>query len=1124
MSGTQALVRLPMVQMWRDRAAGLKTGTYISGYRGSPIGGYDMQLARAKAHLEPLDIVFQPGVNEELAATAIWGTQQLSLSPGARKDGVLGIWYGKGPGVDRSGDVFKHGNAAGTSPRGGVLCIAGDDHACKSSTIPHQSDHAFAAALMPMVYPSNVHEFVEMGLFAIAMSRYSGCWTGMKCIADTIETSAGVDLTGEGRQFVTPTDFEMPPDGVHWRWPDVPMNADQRLMEHKGYAALAFARANGIDVHTWKAQTPRYGIVASGKAYEDTMQALTELELGRDACERLGLSIYKVRMPWPLEPEGIRHFAEGLNEVMIVEERREMIENQIKQQLFNWRADVRPRIVGKFDDRDQPCLPFSEPLSAITVARALATRLLMRESLDDGMRAHLDSRLAVLDARARASNELAPPVLRTPYFCSGCPHNTSTRLPEGSRATAGIGCHYMALWMDRSTEGFTQMGGEGASWLSQAHFTDEAHHFANLGDGTYFHSGMLAVRAAVASKVNITYKILYNDAVAMTGGQPVDGPLTPHAVAQNVRAEGVARIALVSDTPEAFDRGDFPEGTTFHPRDALDAVQRELRGVAGVSVLIYAQSCATEKRRQRKRGTLADPKRFPVINARVCEGCGDCSVASNCLSVEPIATPYGAKRRVNLSNCNKDFSCLDGFCPSFVTMEGGKRRPPNPKATDSAPHGKPLPLPDLPTLERPYNLLVTGVGGTGVVTVGAVLAMAAHLEGKGASVLDFTGFAQKFGPVLSYLRFAARPDDLHQVRIDAGSADALIGCDTVVSASPKAVAALAKGTRAVLNLAQMPTGDVVLNRDADLAIDARKQAVAGVIGADAMMCVDANRLAEKLLGDTVFANVLLLGMAWQRGDVPVGLSAIEDAITLNGVAIRRNKEAFAWGRRLAAYPEDAALLLADAPEEVPDYEAELTRYQDAAYGRAFRDFMDGARRRIPQDEALHAAIAAGLFRLMAYKDEYEVARLHTEPAFLEQLEKTFEGARPVFHLAPPFLPARRDWRGRPRKRAFGAWILPFLRGLARLRGLRGRWCDPFRHMAERKQDVALIAWYKGVMNEALEAMTEENAAAVLALARLAMDIRGYGPVRAQSAMQARAEADALLAQIRAGSARRSEVA
>lgn len=1114
MSGTQALVRLPMVQMWRDRAAGLKTGTYISGYRGSPLGGYDQQLQRARKFIEPLDIVFQPGVNEELAATAVWGSQQLQLSPGAKKDSILGIWYGKGPGVDRCGDVFKHGNAAGTAPNGGVLCLAGDDHGCKSSTIPHQSDHAFAAALMPMMFPSSVHEFVEMGLFAIAMSRFSGLWTGMKTIADTVETSAAVDLSGEHREFVIP-DFKFRQGGPHWRWPDPPMIQDARF-QNKGQAALAFAYANGVDVHAFKPAKARYGIVASGKAFEDTRQALIELDLDDAAMQRLGLSLYKVRMPWPLEPNGIRHFAEGLEEVLIVEERREMIENQIKTQLFNWRRDVRPRVVGKYDEHERKALPFSDPLTAVKVAEVLAERLLMGD-MDDSLRGHIESQLAVLRARTQSSNAHEAPVVRTPYFCSGCPHNTSTRVPEGSRATAGIGCHYMAVWMDRRTEAFTAMGGEGVPWLSQAHFTDETHHFANLGDGTYFHSGIMAIRAAVASGVNITYKVLYNDAVAMTGGQTMDGDLSPERMTRQLHAEGVAPIYLVTDTPEVYDKGLAP-GVILKHRDELDNVMLEIRETKGCSAIVYVQTCAAEKRRRRKRGLMEDPAKRVFINPEVCEGCGDCSVQSNCVSVEPLETAMGRKRAINQSSCNKDFSCVKGFCPSFVTVYGGDLK--KPEGMGAAPDG--LPEPSVRNMDDgPVNIAVTGVGGTGVLTIGGILGMAAHIDGKASMVLNMAGLAQKGGAVISHVRLGQRPDDVAAPRIASGKADVLLAADDVVASGQEGVTLFSiERTVAVVNTAVTPVADFVRDRNFDFKAHAVEATIKKAVS-EKSAYLNFGKLARAVAGDTIATNIMMVGYACQLGVLPVSRAAIEDAIRLNGVAVQANLGAFGWGRAFAAQPDlvekhmgpeigeaEAPLDAMSLDEIIAHRERHLRAYHSGRLAKRYRRKVEAVREALDKEHTRLVAIHYA--KVLAPKDEYEVARLLTAPGFRAGLERRFDGdVRLKLNLAPPILGGE-DPSGRPKKREFGPWLFPVLGLMKRFRWLRGTLLDPFGKTEERRRERDLARDYEALIDACL-AHPDADPIVIGNVLALPDQVRGFGPVKMAGFARYDEEKPALLA-------------
>jgi indolepyruvate ferredoxin oxidoreductase len=1109
MTGTQALVRVALDQARRDRAAGLDTAGFISGYRGSPLGGVDLELWRAKKLIAENRIEFLPAVNEDLAATAVLGSQQVETNPDRTFEGVFGLWYGKGPGVDRAGDALKHGNAYGSSPHGGVLVVAGDDHGCVSSSMPHQSDVAFMAWFMPTLNPASVAEYPAFGEYGYALSRFSGMWVGFKAISETVESGASVDISPP-RVFNEP-DFTAPPGGLHYRWPDLPGPQIEERMEAKKHAVFAFAEANPIDRHIYVVPHATYGIVTTGKAHLDLMEALRLLGLGEAECRRIGIDIYKVGMVWPLARRDALDFVRDKHEILVVEEKRGIIESQFKEYFYDYPGHKPRAMVGKRDEAGERLIPWTGELSPRLLAPIVAKRL---DAVFPGL--GLTEKAAALSPEAGRLIQV-PGAARTPYFCSGCPHNSSTKVPEGSKALAGIGCHFMASWMDRETSSLIQMGGEGVNWAASSKFTGNGHIFQNLGEGTYYHSGSMAIRQAIAAKANITYKILYNDAVAMTGGQPVDGPVSVNAIAHTIRAEGVERIALVSDDPDKFNPAELPKGVTIHHRRDLDPVQRELRAVPGVSALIYEQACATEKRRRRKRGTLEDPKRFAFINELVCEGCGDCSVESNCLSVEPKETPFGRKRKINLSSCNKDFSCLNGFCPSFVTVEGATRR----KAAAGSgfvDKARKLPSPALPSLDKPYDLLVTGVGGTGVITVGAVITMAAHLEGKGASVLDFTGFAQKFGPVLSFIRLGRKPDDINQVRIDQGAADALIGCDLVVSSSPKASTVYRLGTKAVVNAAEMPTGDIVRFRDADLASRTRLAAIARVLGSENVDTFNANKLAEKLFGDTVFANMIMLGFAWQKGLVPVSLEALMQAVTLNGVEVDKNRQAFAAGRlarvdRAFAEP-DTAPAAETLDEVIARRTAFLRDYQNDAWAARYRSTVERVRaaERSFASEVLTDAVARSLFKLMSYKDEYEVARLHMETGFLDELRRNFEGDFKVnYHLAPPLLPFGKDARGRPRKKQFGQWMQAPFRLLTWMKGLRGTAFDVFGYTAERRMERDLIAWYEDLIATILARLGESGPQAQLALARAPMDIRGYGPVKVEAVKKVKANVADMLA-------------
>ena len=1136
LTGTQALVRLPMLQRQRDAGAGHNTGCFIAGYRGSPLGGFDQALWGARRFVERNHIKFQPAINEEMAATAVWGSQQLGLFPGAKYDGVFAVWYGKGPGVDRSGDALKHANSAGSAPLGGVLALAGDDHTCKSSTLAHQSEFAFIDALIPVLNPAGVEEILDLGLYGWAMSRYSGCWVALKTVAETMDSSASIAVDPGRVEIRLPQDFALPPGGLNIRWPDPPLDQEARLHRWKLPAAVAFARANRLDRVVLDAPRPRFGIVTAGKSYLDVRQALDELGIGDSEAAAIGLRLYKVAMPWPLEPEGARDFAEGLAEVLVVEEKRAVIETQLKEQLYNWPADRRPRIVGKFDENGAWILPSNGELAPGQIARIIAQRL---AGLGEVPR--LPERLARLDARERpvggpmGGGEVVP-FQRTPYFCSGCPHNTSTRVPDGSRALAGIGCHYLSQFMDRSTATFSQMGGEGVAWIGQAPFTDTTHVFANIGDGTYTHSGILAIRSAVAAGVNMTYKVLFNDAVAMTGGQPLDGGLTVPRVVAQLAAEGVRPIVVVTDEPDKYPLGaEFPLGATVRHRDELDAVQRQLRGVTGVSAIVYDQTCAAEKRRRRKRGRFPDPARRVFINDLVCEGCGDCSAASNCLSVVPVETEFGRKRAIDQSSCNKDFSCLKGFCPSFVTVEGGslRKRAAADPAADNLPS---LSDPTLPDITQPYGILVTGVGGTGVVTIGALLGMAAHLEGKAVAVLDQLGMAQKGGAVMSHVRVSARPDSIHAVRIGTGDARLLLGCDLVVSAGAEALSRVhPETTRAIVNSHETITGDFTRHPDMPFPGGDLQRNIAVAVGQGGAEFVDATRLATGLLGDSIATNLFMLGYAYQKGLVPVSAGAIERAIELNAVAVDFNLDAFAWGRHAAidpAFVERRALprekvpdshRLSETLDEVIARRVDfLTEYQNAAYAERYAGHVRRLRQaeaaRVGGGTALAEAAARGLFKLMAYKDEYEVARLYTETGFLQRVADQFEGKYALrFHLAPPLLADRDPATGHLKKRVYGPWMLGAFRLLAGLRSLRGTRFDVFGYSAERRAERRLIVEYEAVLAEIERALSPQNHAAAVELAALPLEIRGFGHIKEAARRQAKVKEADLLARLRAPS-------
>ncbi len=1154
MSGVQALVKLPMLQRQRDALMGKNTAGFISGYRGSPLGGYDQALQKAAKYLKSQNIVFQPGVNEELAATALWGTQQLGFAPPGtnRFDGVFGIWYGKGPGVDRCSDVFKHANMAGTAPLGGVIAVAGDDHIAKSSTAAHQSDHIFKACGFPVFFPASVQEILDLGQHAFAMSRFSGVWAGMKTIQEIVESSATATIDPQRVDIVLP-DFEMPPGGVHIRWPDNALDQEARLYDYKWYAALAYIRANRLNHNVIEGPNDRLGLIASGKAYSDTRQALLDLGLDDDACRQLGIRLHKVAVVWPLEAQTTREFATGLREILVVEEKRQVIEYQLKEELYNWRGDVRPNVLGKFDEVEgdysggewsmpnpsgHTLLRANADLTPAIIARAIARRL-KKLGVSEDMAARIDAQLAILEAKEKAMKAIELNTVqgadRQPWFCSGCPHNTSTRVPEGSRAMAGIGCHFMTIWMDRDTVGFTQMGGEGVPWVGQQPFSTDQHIFANLGDGTYFHSGTLAVRQSIAAGVNITYKILYNDAVAMTGGQQVGERPEGHSVvqiAQSMRAEGAAKITIVTDEPQKYASvSGLPAGIEIRHRDTLDAVQREFREIKGTTVIIYDQTCATEKRRRRKRGTLVDPAKRVVINELVCEGCGDCGVQSNCLSVEPLETEFGRKRTINQSTCNKDFSCTKGFCPSFVTVEGGQLRKKSKDARRPAPQelGE-LPQPVLPVTDVAWGIVVAGVGGTGVITIGQLLGMAAHLEGKGIVTQDAAGLAQKGGATWSHVLIADHQADIRTTRVGMAGGDLIIGCDPIVTANKETLLRIRAGrTHVALNTHGTPTAAFVKNANWENPAERCAATIAQAVAEPGNLGLfDADAVASKLMGDTIYVNPMILGYAWQKGWVPLGHAALMRAIELNGVAVEANKTAFEWGRQAAHDWARVQKLLApaqviefqrrDSLETVIERRVEfLTAYQNAAYAQTFRDAV--ARVRAAEaplgKTTLTEAVARNLFKLMAYKDEYEVARLHVDPAFHERLAREFEGDYKLnYHLAPPLLAKKND-KGELVKQTFGPAMLTAFRVLARLKGLRGTALDLFGRTEERRMERQLIVDYRALLDELMAGLDADSHAQALELARVPEAIKGFGHVKERNARAARLRWNTLLAAWRA---------
>jgi indolepyruvate ferredoxin oxidoreductase len=1133
-TGYQALIRATLMQQERDRRAGLNTAGYVSGYRGSPLGGLDQQFMRAKAALDKHNVLFQTGLNEDLAATAIWGTQQAELRGEGKYDGVFGMWYGKGPGVDRTGDVFRHANFAGSSKHGGVIALMGDDHTAESSTTAHQSEFHFVDVMIPILNPAGVQEIIDYALYGWAMSRYCGSWAALKCMHETVESTGVVDGSLDRVKIVIPgeDEFRMPPGGLNIRLVDGILDMEARLHDFKRDAMLAFVHANKLNrVIISGGRNPKIGIITVGKSYLDVRQAFDELGIDEVKCNDLGIKLFKVACPWPISRRELKDFAEGLDLIIVVEEKRSLIEVQVREELYG--TANQPVVIGKRDEQDNWLFPVKGALEPNDIAVAIGERVLRRGHVED-----IANKVARLKQAQSAVAAMIDVSARTPYFCSGCPHNSSTVVPQGMRAYAGIGCHFMSQWMDRNTLGWTHMGGEGANWIGEAPFSKRNHVFQNLGDGTYNHSGYLAIRASAAAGVNVTYKILFNDAVAMTGGQRNDGGLSVPIIARQVAAEGAKKVVVVTDEPWKYPRDtDWPKGLTIHHRDELMAVQTALADVPGLTVLIYDQTCAAEKRRRRKRGQFPDPDKRVVINELVCEGCGDCGVQSNCVSVQPLETEWGRKRTIDQSSCNKDFSCLKGFCPSFVTVEGAKLK--RGKGVDAPADLPALPEPAQPAIGQTYSIIVTGIGGTGIVTIGGVLGMAAHLEGKGVGIIDQAGLAQKGGAVYSHIRIAKKPEDIHAIRVAAGECDLVLGGDMVVVGNKKILStAKLGGTTMVINTAEILPGDFTRNADFSLPTERLKRAIRTAAGAEKTNFVDATRLATALLGNSIGANIFMVGYAFQLGSLPLSAESIEKAIELNGEAVAMNLSAFQFGRRAAHDAASVEALIKPAPEAASDVRrlsqgfeetvarrvAFLTAYQNADYAARYKKFVDRVKAaeaaKAPAKTGLAEAVARYLFKLMAYKDEYEVARLYAEPSFMAQVRNEVAGDNLTlkFHLAPPILAKKDPVTGVARKMTFGPWMLPAFRVLAKFKFLRGTPLDIFGHSEERRTERKLIADYEALLEEIMSKLTPDNHHIAVGLANIPEKIRGFGHVKARHLVAAKADEAALLDQFRSGQA------
>lgn len=1113
-SGIQALVRLTLMQRAADAEAGLNTAGFVSGYRGSPLGGIDAAFMAEKERLKKSDIVFQAGLNEAVAATSVRGTQELKTFSTSQKDGVFGIWYGKAPGVDQALDAIRHAHAAGTSVHGGVLAIAGDDHSASSSTLAAQTDLDFIAAGVPVLYPSGHDEFVRMGRLGIEMSRFSGGWVALKTTADTVEGGGSIDISGERFEILTPDDFTPPPEGLHMMRGDRDRFRQSTRVMDKLAAAERFARANHINVPVFQGANDVFGIVASGKAYRDVRQALYELGLDDVVAARKGIRLYKVGMVYPLEKDGMSEFCRGMKEILVVEEGRPILEDQMKSLLYGWPEGERPAITGKMDAKGAEQFPIALGFSPAQVAKVIAERLLAHGE-DAAMRKKMDYYAARLATTAQKGG-----VGRIAHFCSGCPHSRSTTVPEGSRALGGIGCHIMAVWnYDRNTNEFSQMGGEGASWIGQAPFSGEKHIFSNLGDGTYQHSGSLAIRANVLAGHNITYKILYNDAVAMTGGQKLEGGLDVPQIVAQVMAEGVtaANVVVVSETPKRFKRAGLPKGVAVRDRKDMDAVQRQMTAMKGVSVLIYDQECAAEKRRKRKRGLMPDPDTSIMINHDVCEGCGDCSKKSNCVSIVPVETELGRKRGIDQTNCNKDYSCIDGFCPSFIAVKGGKPEPVNPENLIDINKLNQIPEAICPEFDDHWNIVIGGVGGTGIITLSAIMGMAAHLEGKANLTADVTGIAQKGGAVFSHVRIGKNdtPKGLWSSRIISGGADVLLACDDIVSATAETLDKVDPGrTAAVVNIDFTPTLDFTKNGNTDFQRRQTMMTLKMNARQDAFYTINALKIAAMLAGDAVAANIFMLGYAYQKGLVPLKFESIAKAVTLNGVAVKQNLRMLQWGRLCAHDPQVAADLLKDredpdAPKPYMDKTLSeilghrtglLTDYQNAAYAGKYAALVERVRAAETAmgatGDKLAKAVAHNYAKLLAYKDEYEVARLHSSAQALARVKARFgQDAQMAIYMSPPLFARRDKTTGEPKKYKFGPWILPVLGVLKHFKSLRGTMFDPFGHTTDRKMERSLIKDYEADIEVLLSCLNPQNHKQAVAIARIPEDIRGFGHVK-----------------------------
>ncbi len=1117
-TGTQALIRMCLLQSDLDKRNGLKTAGYISGYRGSPLGSIDQQFGIAKSILENSNIIFQPALNEDLAATAIWGTQQSELTGEGTKDGVFAIWYGKGPGVDRSGDVFRHANMAGSSKKGGVIALLGDDHAAESSTSCHQSEFALVDAMMPVLNPSNLEELVNFGLHGWSLSRYSGLWCGIKCVKDNIESTSSAYLPKN--KFVTniPQDFKLPGQGLNIRPRDNRFDQEKRLLRYKLNAAKAYVRENKIDKVVYDTNDAKFGIITTGKAYMDVLQALDDLNINKENINDFKLKVYKIGMSWPLEPIGIKKFVKDLSKVLIVEEKRSLIETQIKEILYNQKKP--PLIIGKKDLNDNPLFPEDGTINSMEVAKIIGSHLLENKTIN--IKSYHEKLHKIETNVAKKINSLSSE--RTPYFCAGCPHNSSTVLPEGARGYAGIGCHWMVQFMDRNTEGFTHMGGEGANWIGESCFTNRNHVFQNIGDGTFNHSGIMSIRAAIASNVNITFKILYNDAVAMTGGQSHEGGMTSIEIAHQLQPMGIKKLVLVTEDILRHKKSLYPNGMEIFHRSKLQLIQKDLSKISGVTILIYDQTCATEKRRRRKRGLIVDPKEKIFINHEVCEGCGDCGIQSNCVAILPYDTELGRKRKIDQSSCNKDYSCINGFCPSFVTVEGGEIKKPKIVEFKNQIISDPK---QIFNQDKVISIVLTGVGGSGVVTVGALIGMAAHIEGKGCGIIDMAGLAQKGGAVTSHIRIANTSDEIKAIRIGPGGADLLIGCDNLSSATSDLLKLINTDGYIVANTNEMFTGDFTRNVDYSFPILEITKRLKSTISKEKITLLDSTKIANTLLGDAIASNLILLGVVWQLGLLPLSKSSIEKAIDLNGIAVKQSKLAFEYGRYFVEKKELVKSLLNKNSVEEPkkletfdeilkDRYKRLIEYQDKNYALDYYNFLDNVVKYDMFKEKLFSkAVAKNLYKLMAIKDEYEVARLYTNGNFFHNLHQQFDGDFKIkLHLAPPLFSKFDKSLGRPKKIIFSQWIFTILSFLSKIKKIRGTYLDVFSYSKERKLEKSILEEYKKQINSLKNQINSMNYDVAVKIANLPDTIKGYGLIKEKNYFTAKDREVSLIKKLR----------